>query len=187
MKKRLNNKGFTLVELLAVVVILAIVMGIAATSVLNSINNSRRSTLYSAAQNAANNLNTWVTEDAVVTDANDKKLGDGFLNATQGTNVDTWICLGNAAIEEINNGGEAANLLNALGLSENDIVINKEVSFSEETSSADPNCSALRYNSSSGGYEFLLVAKSGGKYYVTGDTKHFAYSRATGSNVAIND
>lgn len=46
-RRKLNNKGFTLIELLAVVVILAIVMGIAATSVLNSINNSRKSSLYS--------------------------------------------------------------------------------------------------------------------------------------------
>ncbi len=38
---RLNNKGFTLVEVLAIVVILGIIGGIAITSVLSSINKSK--------------------------------------------------------------------------------------------------------------------------------------------------
>lgn len=40
---KLNNKGFTLIEVLAVVVILAVVGGIAVKSVLNTINNSKKS------------------------------------------------------------------------------------------------------------------------------------------------
>lgn len=39
----MNNKGFTLVEMLAVVVILAVVGGIATTSVINTINTSKKS------------------------------------------------------------------------------------------------------------------------------------------------
>ena len=38
---RLNNKGFTLVEVLAVVVILGVIGGIAGSSVLSSINSSK--------------------------------------------------------------------------------------------------------------------------------------------------
>lgn len=38
-----NKKGFTLVELLAVIVILAIVMGLAAVAITSVLNNTRRS------------------------------------------------------------------------------------------------------------------------------------------------
>ena len=76
--KKLNNKGFTLIELLAVIVILALVMGIAATSMLSTMNNSRKSTLHSAAQTAASNLNNWVVEDQLATTANDQRVGNNF-------------------------------------------------------------------------------------------------------------
>ena len=89
-KKRLDNKGFTLIELLAVIVILAIVMGISANSVLNSINQSRKSSLHSTAQNAANNFNTWISEDMIVTDNAQKKLGDTFISDSQDNE---WHCI----------------------------------------------------------------------------------------------
>lgn len=176
--KRLDNKGFTLIELLAVVVILAIVMGISATSVLNSINSSRVSSLYSAAQNAANTLNTWIAEDMLETTNSKKKLGDTFVNKSQTGN---WICFNNADIATINNRGSSANLLSALSISTNDVVIG--TTWGAETTTADPKCSALRYNKSTGGYEIVLVAKNGGKYYVSSDKFHYAYSRAQGANL----
>ena len=42
MKKIGNNKGFTLVELLAVIVVLAIVMGIAAVAITNVLDSTRK-------------------------------------------------------------------------------------------------------------------------------------------------
>jgi prepilin-type N-terminal cleavage/methylation domain-containing protein len=48
--KRMNKKGFTLVELLAVIVILAILMAIAATNIGPVIDNSRRSSMRTTAQ-----------------------------------------------------------------------------------------------------------------------------------------
>ena len=186
-RKRLNNKGFTLIELLAVVVILAIVMGITGTAVLNSINNSRKSTLYSAAQNAANTLNTWISEDMLVTIDAQKKLGDKFIANTQTTNLDKWVCL--ASLKIRNADGKTTDptvdLYKALGFSNNDIVLG--TTWSKETASADPKCSALRYNKSIGGYEIVLVANSGGKFYVSSDSFHYAYSRATGPNQANID
>lgn len=178
-RRKLNNKGFTLIELLAVVVILAIVMGIAATSVLNSINNSRKSSLYSTAQNAANTLNTWISEDMIVTDNDKKKLGDAFVKDSQ---LGSWICFNKTT--KITNGENAeAPLYTALGLSESDILIETDKAApTSTTASATDNCSAYRYNKSTGAYEVLLVAKPNGKFWVsnngTNGANNYAFSRA---------
>ena len=213
-RKKLDNKGFTLIELLAVIVILAIVMGLAANSVINSINNSRKSTLYSSAQAAANSLNTWVTEDSVASSTDRKTLSNGFIDYTQTDKQNEWICLKDlknaSSIKTSNNESPTVNykggIIKALGLSEDDIVLDG-TSF---TSTTDENgvkkykdysiqkgdkigsgatsttvCSAIRYNSSIDSYEVFLVAKNRGKFYVAADGTHYAFSRATGANVAI--
>ena len=201
-KKRLDNKGFTLIELLAVIVILAIVMGISANSVLNSINQSRKSSLHSTAQNAANNLNTWISEDMIVTDNAQKKLGDDFISDSQDNE---WHCI--AEFTSIVNKGKAASLMNALSLNTKDLVLTTSsvpVVASGKTPTptvkgvdTGSTCSALRYNSSTGGYEILLVAKNGGKYYVSADkyalddathkNRNYAFSRASEAGTDIND
>ena len=174
-----------MIELLAVVVILAIVMGIVGVTVLNPINSTRRSSLYSMADNLSRNLNTWVTEDAGEYDSSMKILGGDFLDRTM---TGEWICLDNNLM--INNGGEPKSLMSALGLSSKDIVIGStftaEAKDSEGNVTGNPSCSALRYNSTTGGYEFVLVAKADGKYYVAGDKLHFAYSSANSFNESIN-
>lgn len=201
-KKRLDNKGFTLIELLAVIVILAIVMGISANSLLNSINQSRKSSLHSTAQNAANNLNTWISEDMIVTDNAQKKLGDDFISGSQDNE---WHCI--AEFTSIVNKGKAASLMNALSLNTKDLVLTTSsvpVVASGKTPTptvkgvdTGSTCSALRYNSSTGGYEVLLVAKNGGKYYVSADkyalddathkNRNYAFSRASEAGTDIND
>lgn len=192
-KRKLNNKGFTLIELLAVVVILAIVMGIAATSVLNSINNSRKSSLYSTAQNAANTLNTWISEDMIETNNANKKLGDNFVTNSQ---TDNWICF-DTDTTKITNGGNEASLVSALSLSSDDVVI-KSGTFAKETIdpstkkvTALPSCSAYRYNKGTGAYEVVLVAKENGKFWVsnngTGGVLNFAYSRASAAGTSISE
>ncbi len=208
-RKKLNNKGFTLVELLAVVVILALVMGIAASSMLNTMNSSRKSTLHSAAQTAASNLNNWIADDMLATTVSEQKLGNDFIKHTQGIagtsfknasgsdetvnpGKDQWICLGQDSISNVSNKGTSATLLNVLGLSGDDIVIGTNTPTKSEvdgtyTITDNLTCSALRYNSSTGGYEFLLVAKDGGKYYVASETNNYAFSRASGPNKSIND
>ena len=49
-KKRMNQKGFTLIELLAVIVILAILMTLAVTSMQRYINNAKKDTYITTAQ-----------------------------------------------------------------------------------------------------------------------------------------
>ena len=196
-RKKLDNKGFTLIELLAVIVILAIVMGLAANSVINSINNSRKSTLYSSAQAAANSLNTWVTEDSVASSVDKKTLSDGFIDYTQDTHQDEWICIEtlqtNANTKVNYKGGD---LLTALGLNENDIVLGTTTfqktsdkytyTIAKGDKGGETNvCSAIRYNSSIDSYEVFLVAKNRGKFYVAADATHYAFNRATSANVAI--
>ena len=193
--KRLNNKGFTLIELLAVVVILAIVMGIAGTSVLNSINNSRTSSLYSAAQTAANNLNTWVAEDALVTTDNKQKLGSVFIGYFQTKNKDTWVCLNGIKIQNASGNTTMTDLYNVLGFSNTDVAItslgstniNANAMTSASTTATSvttgQSCSAIKYNSTTGSYEILLVANQGGKFYNSTEDTHFAYSSATAANI----
>ena len=197
--KKLNRKGFTLIELLAVIVILAIVMGISATGILNSINNSRKSSLHSAAQTYASNINTWATEDALVQDNNSRKLGDAFENLMKVTNAGKWVCLGNAGNIKNAAGTDAGgtSLVTVLGISTNDLrttgknPIPSGTAYSIVASNAtagNNTCSAIRYNSSTASYEILLVAVSGGKYYVTTEgNKNYAFSRATTYGMVITD
>ena len=195
--RKLNKKGFTLVELLAVVVILALVMGIAATSMLNTMNSSRKNTLHSAAQTAATNLNNWVADDMLETDSTKLKLGTTFIEKTQtGTNAGKWICL-NSSDLTLNN---SVSILGALGLSDKDLVTSGTAPDDSVYKTATANtkgnfeltenlCSALRYNTITGGYEFFFKATSSGKYYVAGDGAklNYAFSRASKSNETIKD
>ena len=127
---KLNKKGFTLVELLAVIVILAVVMLVAVTAVGPAIENSKRSALFSslsAVQDAAglyivsggNTNNNCVKINTLQTSGyltkKDKNL-DGFVkitkNATTGaftysyTAKDSNYGVTNATLDEIGSDGK---------------------------------------------------------------------------------
>ena len=68
--KKLNRKGFTLVELLAVIIILAIVVGITIPAVLTTISSTRDKAFQTAADSAANwferEYQAWQVGDATI-------------------------------------------------------------------------------------------------------------------------
>jgi len=63
--KKINRKGFTLVELLAVIVILAVLALIAMPNVVEMMNNARRSSFVTEAENFAGYLKTAYMSDQV--------------------------------------------------------------------------------------------------------------------------
>ena len=60
-KKRMNQKGFTLIELLAVIVILAILMTLAVTSMQRYINNAKKDTYITTAQQFIDSVRLGIT------------------------------------------------------------------------------------------------------------------------------
>lgn len=64
--KKLNKKGFTLVELLAVIVVLAFVMVLAAPSVLSSMNSARQSSFMLYAEKMLNSAQSRYQSDQLV-------------------------------------------------------------------------------------------------------------------------
>lgn len=162
--KKLNKKGFTLVELLAVIVILAIIVGIVFPQIMNSINNSRVSAIHTSAKEIVRWWENAVAADALVMDNSEKQIPSDILSqVTTG-----WQCM-----DQITSG--STNLFKITGLSATDLVT-KESGGSiqgslDPASTTATTCSAIRYNSA-GGVDVLLVAKSGGRYYISGKTTY---------------
>lgn len=62
--KRLNKKGFTLVELLAVIVILALLIVVVATTALPAMNNAKKNALETYAKRVVENAKSLVAADS---------------------------------------------------------------------------------------------------------------------------
>lgn len=91
--KKLNRKGFTLVELLAVIIILAIVVGIAIPAVMSTTENARKKAFQTAADSAAD----WFDREYqqyLVHDTTVAPVDSNFTNIC--TKSDTQTCVGTA-------------------------------------------------------------------------------------------
>ena len=64
--KKLNKKGFTLVELLAVIVILALLMVVAASSIGSALDNSKKKSLVSEAKKLYTNITSEAKSLAMI-------------------------------------------------------------------------------------------------------------------------
>ena len=66
--RNLNKKGFTLVELLAVIVVLALLMVVAASSIGSALDNSKKGALESEAKKLLTNIESEARSIAIIKD-----------------------------------------------------------------------------------------------------------------------
>ncbi|MBP3445361.1 MAG: type II secretion system protein [Bacilli bacterium] len=94
--KKLNKKGFTLVELLAVIVVLALIMVLAVPSVLTSMNSARQSTFLLYAGKMIEAAQTrYQSELLLGTPSSSYTVQD--LNDSSSTQYKGIVCISNAA------------------------------------------------------------------------------------------
>lgn len=80
MKKIMNKKGFTLVELLAVIVILAVIILVAMNAVVPQMQKARRNAFKTEATSYLNAAETWYTNNSIM-NPTETCVTIGFLNA----------------------------------------------------------------------------------------------------------
>jgi len=142
--KRLNKKGFTLVELLAVIIILAVVVGITIPAVLTAVNDAQEKQFETASKNAADWFDRQYQAFLVGNDTL-QPVDSNFRTACEtaignATTAGTFTCVTNST---------DASLIAATGLLPANIA-NVTVSFENGRSCV------------------TLTAKDGGDYKITG-------------------
>lgn len=158
--KKLNKKGFTLIELLAVIVILAIIVVVTVPTILNSINDARKSTINSLSKEVANWYDTSYAQDLIAID--DKTiLGTATIPV-----ANKWYCL-----SEIKD-ASGKSLADKYQLSDADVNVTTQADGSTDVDKLNGKenitigknvCSAIRLNGTSRA-EVLIVGKETGKF-----------------------
>lgn len=110
-----NKKGFTLVELLAVIVVLAIILVIAYPSVIKSINSSKEKTKYMAAKEIVS-----MAEAYMETLCNDCKDETGNLKDDACISVEDMVSAGYLE-NDVTNPATGENISNSSELSEHKV------------------------------------------------------------------
>lgn len=107
--KKENNKGFTLVELLAVIIILAIVVGITVPAVLTTINNTRKKSF---------NVAVRTIQDYIQRQYDMTNLTEEFRGNNYDEKIATANCNNNECQDKIDD-NEDTNVLTATGYAKN--------------------------------------------------------------------
>ena len=150
---KLNKKGFTLVELLAVIIILAIVIGITIPAVLKTINSSRKS----GGQDAAEIVANWIDDQYVLSTVDPGSLDAGFV-AVCGVNGAK--CLENYAGTDKSIGVKNDAFYNAAGIKKEDVDSVDVIIYGEGKS-----CVTLNINSNG---NYFITANAAPQKYKAG-------------------
>ena len=161
--RKLNRKGFTLVELLAIIVILAVILVITVPQVFKAVDNSKKSSLESSATALVKWYNTTKAADALVTSASDKVLASYDATTTRQCLDDAFFTKAEVGSADYNTGtGSLA-----------DTFTNANIAIG--------TCSHY-YKTAAGSVVFVLVAKNGGKLYVGNGTDAAMWAASDGTH-----
>ena len=176
---RRKKKRFTLIELLAVIVILALIMAVVIPNVTWSLNNSKLSTLHSKEKSLTNSFSEAIITHQFASDMSGitSHITDDDVNKIETTSG--LVCLN----------GLSSTLKKFVELNDTDYVLggtplagNADPSSTNMRNAASNVCSAVR--TKDGVVEVVLVAKSGGRFFYPGKTITYAWSVDTKGTAA---